>query len=124
MKLTFKCAVISAVLLVPAMCSVPVTFAAPPTNACMPLTTAQVSAVLGVSVEAGKPLSPANTKLCHWGALYLAGKRTSNKGVMLSLQDPRAFAYAKMPVGNGITKVAVSGIGDDAVYGTPDSRPY
>lgn len=34
------------------------------------------------------------------------------------LQDPRAFAYAKMPVGHGVNKTPVSGIGDDAVSGT------
>jgi hypothetical protein len=29
----------------------------------------------------------------------------------------RAFAYAKMPVGHGITKIRASGIGDEAIWG-------
>ena len=98
-------------------------FAAPPTDACSLLTTAQVSAVLGVTAETGKPLAPTITKVCHWGASGTAGKGSAKKGVMLTLQDPRAFAYAKMPVGNGITKVDVSGVGDDAVYGTTPGFP-
>lgn len=97
--------------------------AAPPTDACSLLTTAQVSAVLGVTAETAKPLAPTITKVCHWGASGTAGKGSSRKGVMLTLQDPKAFAYAKMPVGNGITKVDVSGVGDDAVYGTTPGFP-
>lgn len=97
--------------------------AAPPTDACSLLTTAQVSAVLGVTAETGKPLAPTITKVCHWGTSAPAGKGSAKKGVMLTLQDPRAFAYAKMPVGNGITKVDISGVGDDAVYGTTPGFP-
>lgn len=90
--------------------------AAPATDACALLMPAQVNAVLGIPLGAGKPLAPTNTKLCQWGAPDLVGK--TKKGLMLTLQDPRAFASAKMPIGHGITKVPVSGIGDDAVYGT------
>lgn len=97
-------------------------YAAPPTDACSLLTPAQVGAALGVNVGAGKPL-PGNSKLCHWGAPVLMAKATTKKGVMLTLKDPMAFAYAKMPVGHGITKVPVSGIGDDAVYGTTPGYP-
>jgi hypothetical protein len=85
--------------------------AAPPTNACSLLTTVQINAALGASTGASRSLT---SKLCQWGSPDIAGKKL---GVMLTLQDTRAFAYAKMPVGNGITKVPVSGIGDDAVYG-------
>jgi hypothetical protein len=41
-----------------------------------------------------------------------------SKKVTVTIQDPRAFEHAKMPVGGGITKTPASGIGDDAVYGT------
>jgi hypothetical protein len=95
--------------------------AAPPTDACSLLTPAQVSAVLGVKVGAGTSLG--NSKLCHWGAASVMAKGTTKKGVMLTLQDPMAFTYAKMPVGHGIVKVPVSGIGDDAVYGTTPGYP-
>ena len=97
-------------------------YAAPPTDACALLTPAQVSAVLGLKVDAGTPL-PGNSRLCHWGAAVVMAKGTSKKGVMLTLQDPMAFTYAKMPAGHGIVKVPVSGIGDDAVYGTTPGFP-
>jgi ABC-type amino acid transport substrate-binding protein len=97
-------------------------YAAPPTDACALLTPAQVSAVLDLKVGAGTSL-PGNSKLCHWGAAVVMAKGTTKKGVMLTLQSPMAFAYAKMPVGNGIIKVPVSGIGDDAVYGTTPGYP-
>jgi hypothetical protein len=97
-------------------------YAGPPTDACSLLTPAQVSAVLGLKVDAGTPL-PGNSKLCHWGAVVVMAKGTSKKGVTLTLQDPMAFTYAKMPAGQGIVKVPVSGIGDDAVYGTTPGFP-
>lgn len=112
-----------AILCVLAFCAVRPALAAPPTDACALLTPAQVGAVLGITVGAGTPLIPANTKLCQWGAVSLAGKGMAKKGVMLTLQNPMAFAYAKMPVGHGIIKVPVSGIGDDAVYGTTPGYP-
>ncbi len=81
---------------------------------CSLLTPAQVSAVLGASVGEGKRVV---SRLCDWSVSGEAAG-TSRKKVTLTLQDERAFAYAKAPVGNGITKTPVSGIGDDAVYGT------
>jgi hypothetical protein len=92
--------------------------AAPPADACSLLTTAQVNAVLGVTVGAGTPLT---AKVCHWGTGSAVDK--AHKGAMITLQDARAFAYAKMQVGNGIIKVPVRGIGDDAVYGTTPEYP-
>jgi hypothetical protein len=86
-------------------------YAAPPTDACALLTPAQVSAALGASTGAGKSLT---SKLCQWGSPDAYGKKL---GVILTLQNARAFTYAKMQVGDGITKVPVSGVGDDAVYG-------
>jgi len=97
-------------------------YAAPPKDACALLTSAQVSAVLGVTVGAGTPLTPTSTNLCHWGTANPTGKGPK-KGLMLTLQNPLAFAYAKMPAGHGIVKVPVSGIGDDAVYGTSPGYP-
>jgi hypothetical protein len=86
---------------------------AAPTNPCSLLTPAQVSAVLGVNVGEGQ--HPAST-LCEWSVPGQSGPGT--KRVTVTIQDPRAFEYAKMPVGGGITKTPASGIGDDAVYGT------
>lgn len=86
-----------------------ITYAAPPTNACSLLTTAQVSAVVGASVGAGTPLFPTDTKACRW-------RSTEAKlQVQLFLKDVRAFASAKMAF-PGKVVTSASGIGDDAVY--------
>ena len=87
-------------------------YGAPP-NPCSLLTQAQVSAVLGVQVGEGRLVVP---KMCEWDA---SGAPSMNaKKVAITLQDAQAFAYAKMPVGHGMTKTPVSGVGDDAVFGT------
>jgi hypothetical protein len=109
MNLRLKCVLIAGVFVASTL-GARITLAASP-DACSLLTATQVSTVLGSSVGAGSALTP---KLCQWGSPHASGKGI---GVMLTLQDARAFAYAKMPMGNGITKVSVSGIGDDAVYG-------
>jgi hypothetical protein len=90
------------------------TYAAPPADPCSLLTASQVGDVLGVSVGPGQKVGG---KLCQWSA---GGQPAGPNGkkVLLTLQDERAFTYAKMPVGHGITKTPVSGVGDDAVYGT------
>jgi hypothetical protein len=88
-------------------------YAAPPSDPCSLLTPAQVSAVLGVNVGEGQRMAPT---LCEWSVSGQSGP--GSKKVTVTLQNPQAFAYAKMPVGHGITKTPVSGIGDDAVYGT------
>lgn len=87
--------------------------AAPPADPCSLLTQAQVSAVLGVDAGAGKHMA---TTICQWAGPGPAGK--NSKTVLLTLQDARVFPYAKAEVGHGIVKTAVTGIGDDAVYGT------
>ena len=58
--------------------------------------------------------------MCRWSATDEKGPK---KSAMLVLQNEQAFAPAKAPVGNGITKVPASGIGDDAVYGTSPDVP-
>jgi hypothetical protein len=94
------------------VCSSCIVFAAPP-DPCSLLTKAQVSAVLGVQTAEGDRVAPT---LCEW---TVPGQATTNaKRVTLTLQNPQAFDYAKMPVGHGITKIPASGIGDDAVFGT------
>jgi hypothetical protein len=83
------------------------------TDPCTLLTQAQVSAALGVDVAPGQHVAKT---ACQWSA---PGPSAPNaKKLTLTLQDQRAFAYAKMPVGHGVTKTPVSGIGDDAVSGT------
>jgi len=89
------------------------TWAAPP-DPCALLTQAQVSEVLGAAAGAGERLA---TSVCQWSTKAEAG--AGSKKVTLTLQNAQAFAAAKTPVPTGtITKTPVSGIGDDAVYGT------
>jgi hypothetical protein len=90
-----------------------IAYGAPPTSACSLLSPEQVSSVLGAKVGAGKALM---AKVCIWSG-------TSGKKVTLNLINPQAFAYAKMPVGNGITKTEVRGIGEDAVYVSAQGAP-
>ena len=87
---------------------------AAPGGPCSLLTAAQVSAVLGVSVGEGQPRL---STLCEWSE---PGKSApGSKKVTLTLQNPQAIAYAKTPVpGGGITKTPVSGVGDEAIFGT------
>jgi hypothetical protein len=84
-----------------------------PPDPCTLLTQTKVSAVLGVPVGNGSRVAPT---LCGWEAP--GPKAMNTKRVTITFQDPRAFEYAKAPAGKGITKVPVSGIGDEAVQGT------
>jgi hypothetical protein len=85
-----------------------------PPDPCSLLTAAQVGSVLGVQVSEGHRIVP---KLCEWAAPAQPG--TSTKKLTVTYETAQGFAYAKMPVGaRGITKVPVSGMGDDAVLGT------
>jgi len=88
-------------------------YCAPPSDPCSLLTQGQVSSVLGVQVGEGQRVA---TKLCEWSVPGAPGLNV--KKVTVTLQDAQSFAYAKMPVGHGITKITVSGIGDEAIYGT------
>ena len=89
------------------------------TDPCSLLTPAQVSAVLGENVGVGKNLA---STVCDWAAPNQPSGVAAKK-VTVTLQKPQAFAYAKMPVNSKeITKTPVSGIGDDAVYGTTSGK--
>lgn len=89
------------------------------TDPCSLLTPAQVSAVLGVNVGAGKTLA---STVCDWTSPNQAPGVAAKK-VTVTLQKPQAFAYAKMPVNSKeITKTPVSGIGDDAVFGATSGK--
>jgi hypothetical protein len=82
-------------------------YGAPAADPCALLTPAQVGAALGATVGAGNRIAPT---LCTWGA--------PPKRVTLTLHQPREFEAFKMPVGNGVTKIPVGGVGDEAVSGT------
>lgn len=77
-------------------------------DACSFLTTAQVSAALGIAVSDGQAIVP---KLCVWGAT----DKQSSKKVSLTILTMDGFAIGKTPL-QGTEKPAVSGVGDDAFY--------
>ena len=99
-----------------------VAHAAPPTDACSLLTSAEVSAALGVSVGAGEKIVPNSTALCGW---EVPGEKSMDrKRVVLSIYTQMGsrtpvdrFNAAKTPM-KGITKEPVSGVGDDAIFAT------
>jgi hypothetical protein len=115
MDAKYSMALVTGLLCFLAVCSSRSAYSAPSSGPCSLLTPAQISAVLSLNVAAGKPLG---TKSCDWTA---PGQPIgiNAKKVTVTLLDEQGFAYAKMPVNfKGITKTSVSGIGDDAVYGT------
>jgi hypothetical protein len=117
-----KLPVILPALIALAVGGTPAAYAAPTADACSLLTAAQVSAVLGVSVE----VKTVDKSICEWsqqGAAPLRGK-----AVLLTIIEPIGnltpvdrFNAAKMPV-PGVVKTPVSGLGDDAVYGGNNYR--
>ena len=94
-------------------------FAAPrmasgaPVDACSLLTQAQVKAALGVTVGAGQ----GSGKLCQWQGP--AAKPGTRQMLVVSIQDAKAFDFAKKPSTSAtLVKTAVPGVGDDAVFNT------
>ena len=86
---------------------------APPAGPCSLLTAAQVSAALGVAAGEGEALA---SSLCQWTA---PGKNGRAASVDVTISNAQRFAMAKVPVNSpSITKTPVSGIGDEAVFGT------
>jgi hypothetical protein len=78
---------------------------------CSLMTSAQVTAALGVSVGAAQPI--ANTG-CSWTALHMM--------VTVSLLDASKWDRMKTSVA-GMNRTPVSGLGDDAFYTTMGSAP-
>jgi hypothetical protein len=92
--------------------------AAPPTDdACSLLTTAQVSAGLGVPMGAGTYITPTFKKTCTWTA-------TSNGGgtVTLNLQSLDQYEGGRKlaSYGKSVSSTSIAGIGDDAYYSGTD----
>jgi hypothetical protein len=78
---------------------------------CSLLTSAQVTAAVGASVGAAQPIS---TKGCSWSAPHMI--------VTLSLWDGSEWEQIKAPL-PGVTKIPVSGLGDDAIFATLGPAP-
>src|ERR1700681_4499741 len=94
-------ALVIGVLCVLVACSSRAAYGAPPSDPCSLLTQSQVSAVLGVQVGEGRRVAPT---LCEW-AIPGATPSLTQKKVTVILLTERGFAAAKMPVGQGTTKI-------------------
>ena len=96
----------------------PSAMAAPDTDACLLVTQARLSAVLGVPMAAGAHTTPTYVKTCTWTPA--GGATKSLKFVTLNLEAGDGYERAKSmmvqmkPKNTVITPV--SGIGDDAYY--------
>ena len=86
-------------------------------DACVLLTPQQVSGVLGVSVQAGKPVS---VRMCQWEQSDASAPNSKRVlltvfGQMGRLSPVDRFNNSKTQV-RGVAKDPVSGVGDDAVF--------
>ena len=105
--------VVAAALFAPAPGSASASGGTPGRDACTLLTPSQVSAVLGVRVEAGQHVLPDARSSCGWAA---AGDPSlGSKRLVLSVMSGRAFESAKTPI-KGASRLPATGIGDDAYY--------
>lgn len=95
-----------------ATCSSRAAYAEAPVDPCALLTPAQLDTVLGVTVGAGQSIG---TTGCEWSTLTQATPTTARVTATVVLWDVTAFAGMKTQLA-GITKTAVSGIGEEAVY--------
>ena len=102
------------------VCSFREAYGADSTDPCSVLTQAQVSAMLGTTVQTPKRVAP---KLCEWSAPNQPNSMNAKK-VTLTISDERAFGYAKAPIISSVKTMPASGICDDAVYTvTPGVTP-
>jgi hypothetical protein len=97
----------------------PAASAAPPTDACALLSTAQLSAALGVPMDAGTYVTPGFLRTCTWTPS--GGATPGLKFVTLYLQPADGFDAGKgmLQMGQSGGKVlltSLSGVGDDAYY--------
>jgi hypothetical protein len=88
---------------------------AAPADPCSLLTSAQVSAALGVSVGPGQT---TGGRICRWAERGARAGRGS-PALVLTMQDAKAFDFAKSPSKSAnLVKAPAAGIGDDAVFNT------
>jgi hypothetical protein len=114
MRIKFVNTALLSTLLVFASCSSRLAFAAPPTDACSLLTTAQVSEVLGVSLKSGERVVATSPTMCGWSG---PGGPVNSKHVVASILTLDMFDHEKTPL-KGIVETQAPGLGDDAHYMT------
>jgi hypothetical protein len=110
MKPNLAKAFLISTLWVVGLCGSRVAFAAPPSDACSLLTTAQVSDVLGVSVKSGDHVVATSPTMCGWSG---PGGPANSKRVVASIISVDMFNHEKTPL-TGIVETQAPGLGDDA----------
>jgi hypothetical protein len=94
---------------------------AAPNDACAVLTSAQIQAVVDVSMDTGQPVLPNVRTSCKW--LQSGVDPSKAKTVILSIKSARAYEMGKALNNGRFTMTPVSGIGEDA-YLTSGSISY
>ena len=87
---------------------------AAPDDPCALLTEAQVGAALGAQVTVVK--SGSDAKHCHWEQLGKRGTTAVDAHLMVEAAKSYDAAKGMMGMSGKVTRVAVSGLGDDAYY--------
>jgi hypothetical protein len=101
------------------ICNPRLAHAATASDPCSLVTQAQVSAVLGASVEAPQHEEPT---LCQWSTSGQPNTANAKK-VVIIISRERAFGFAKSPISSSEKAIPASGIGDDAVYSVAAGVP-
>jgi hypothetical protein len=119
MSRKFSLFAITILLLIAVMA--PSASAAPSDDACLLITQAQLSEVLGVSMAAGQHTTPTYVKTCTW--VPSSGATPTLKFVTLNLESSDKFEAAKKMMSQmaqmqpkNATFTQASGVGDDAYY--------
>jgi len=92
----------------------PAVNAVPIDDACVLLTTAQISSATTVEFGEGSYVTPTFKKTCTWTIKKPAGKTA--RIVTLYLQGLDAFESGKKPLVGTVNIIPVGGVGDDAYY--------
>lgn len=111
--------------------------AAPPTDACSLLTQAQVTAALGLAVDAGTHPTPKNSHACEWAEsnasvferktvtvrLIAADAYDSSRKLMEATAAQMKDDKDEQDDASQLTVTPVSGLGDDAYYAAMGAHP-
>ena len=126
MHATAGFAALAVAILLFAITTAPSASAATSDDACALVTRAQVSAVVGVPVDAGTHVTPTFVKTCTWGPT--GGAREDVKAVTISFQNAASYDAGKRLMqqtqavvnqtqgGASMASDSASGVGDDAYY--------
>ena len=88
-------------------------------DACAILTQAEVAAALGVAVDAGEHLMPADARFCTW---HEHGNH-QRRNVRISFISEQQYEVGKTPLPN-LVKTSEAGLGEDAYFSKAKGMVY